>query len=105
MLASQANCPFDGGPERLSPCAVKGSGADQAQQFMEAKRDTLDRISGAQAYDAKTGAEQSIAGFENGLWIIERFVGRGNCGRLGYAGVLLSVSKNQFGSCAALFSL
>jgi hypothetical protein len=49
------------GPERLSPRAVKGSGANQAQQFMGAKWTPLDSISGAQAYDRKIRAEQSIA--------------------------------------------
>jgi hypothetical protein len=45
------------GRERLSPRAVKGGGADRAEQFMEAKRNTLDSISGAQAYARKTRAE------------------------------------------------
>jgi len=49
--------PLMEGLERLSPRAVKGSGADRAEQFMEAKRNTLDSISGAQAYAGKTRAE------------------------------------------------
>ncbi len=37
---------LDGGPERLSPRAVKGSGADQAEQFMGAKRTPLTALAG-----------------------------------------------------------
>jgi hypothetical protein len=44
---------------RLSPRAVKGRGADQAEQRSEA--DTIDSISGARAYDGKRRAEQSLA--------------------------------------------
>jgi hypothetical protein len=38
--------PLMEGPERLSPRAVKGSGADQVQQFMGAKRTPLTALAG-----------------------------------------------------------
>jgi len=43
---SQGFTALDGGPERLSPRAVKGSGADQAEQFMEAKRTPFTALAG-----------------------------------------------------------
>jgi hypothetical protein len=43
--------------------AVEGSGADPAKQFVEAERTPLTRMSGAQAYDGKTRAEDCTVGF------------------------------------------